>query len=77
MSGQISNYDLPGAEWSYSSNGFELAKEIVARISGHSFAEFARRRLFEPLGIKSSACVSDLLQAGANAAHGYQKDGDG
>ncbi len=68
---------VPGEEWSYSSSGFELAKAIVARVSGMSFAEFTRRRLFEPLGMKSSAYVPDILQAGASAAHGYQKDGAG
>jgi hypothetical protein len=68
---------VPGEEWSYSSSGFELAKEIVARVSGMSFAEFVRKRLFEPLGMKSSAYVPDILQAGANAALGYQKDGTG
>ena len=68
---------VPGEEWSYSSSGFELAKEIVARVSGMPFAEFTRKRLFEPLGMKSSAYVPDILQAGANAAHGYQKDGAG
>ena len=67
----------PGTEWSYSSSGFELAKEIVARVSGMPFAEFARRRLFEPLGMQSSAYVPDILKAGPNAALGYQKDGAG
>jgi CubicO group peptidase (beta-lactamase class C family) len=67
----------PGEEWSYSNSGFELAKDIVARVSGMSFAEFARRRLFEPLGMQSSAYVPDIMQAGANAALGYQKDGAG
>lgn len=65
----------PGTEWSYSSSGFELAKEIVGRVSGMPFAEFARRRLFEPLGMRSSAYVPDILQAGEDAALGYQKDG--
>jgi CubicO group peptidase (beta-lactamase class C family) len=68
---------VPGEEWSYSSSGFELAKAIVARASGMSFAEFTRRRLFEPLGMKSSAYVPDILQAGPNAALGYRKDGAG
>jgi CubicO group peptidase (beta-lactamase class C family) len=67
----------PGEEWSYSSSGFELAKEIVARVSGMSFAQFARKRLFEPLGMKSSAYVPDIMHAGANGALGYQKDGAG
>ena len=68
---------VPGSEWSYSSSGFELAKEIVARVSGMSFADFTRKRLFEPLGMKSSAYVPDILQAGPNAALGYQKEGTG
>src|SRR5688500_14729344 len=68
---------VPGQEWSYSSSGFELAKEIVARVSGMSFAEFTRTRLFEPLGMKSTAYVPDIMQAGPNAALGYQKEGAG
>lgn len=68
---------VPGEEWSYSTSGFELAKEIVARVSGTSFAEFTRRRLFEPLGMTSTAYVPDILRAGASAARGYQKDGAG
>jgi CubicO group peptidase (beta-lactamase class C family) len=68
---------VPGEEWAYSSSGFELAKEIVARVSGMSFAEFAKKRLFEPLGMTSSAYVPDILQGGPNAALGYQKEGAG
>jgi len=66
---------IPGDEWSYSTSGYELAKDIVARVSGMSFADFTRKRLFQPLGMKSSAYVPDILQAGPNAALGYQKDG--
>ena len=66
---------VPGTEWSYSNGGYELAKMIVARASGMTFAEFTRKRIFEPLGMKATAYVPDILQAGPNAAHGYQKDG--
>jgi len=65
----------PGTEWLYSNGGFELAKIIVARASGMSFADFTRKRIFEPLGMKSTAYVPDILQAGPNASFGYQKDG--
>jgi CubicO group peptidase (beta-lactamase class C family) len=68
---------VPGEEWSYSNSGYVLLKEIVARASGMSFAEFARTRLFEPLGMTSSAYVPDILQGGPNATLGYQKDGAG
>ena len=39
----------PGAELSYSNTGFGLLAEVVARVSGVSFAQFARTNIFEPL----------------------------
>lgn len=68
---------IPGSAWSYSTSGFELAKEIVARVSGMSFAEFTRRRIFTPLGMTATAYVPDILQAGPEAAIGYRKQGAG
>jgi CubicO group peptidase (beta-lactamase class C family) len=68
---------VPGTEWAYSNGGYELAKMIVARASGMSFADFTRKRIFEPLGMKSTAYVPDIMQAGTNAAMGYQKEGAG
>ena len=41
----------PGTEWSYSNTGFNLAAIIVDRVSGMPFAEFSKRRIFEPLGM--------------------------
>ena len=65
----------PGTEWSYSSSGFVLAKEIVARVSGQTFAEFARQRIFEPLGMNSTRYAHDVL-AVDNAALAYEKEGE-
>jgi hypothetical protein len=42
-----------------------------------SFAEFARTRLFEPLGMKSSAYVPDIMQGTGDLAIGYRKEGSG
>ncbi|MHB1328184.1 MAG: serine hydrolase domain-containing protein [Gemmatimonadales bacterium] len=67
----------PGEEWSYSNSGFVLLKEIVARVSGMSFADFAAQRLFGPLGMTSSAYVEDILKSTGEPAIGYQKDGTG
>lgn len=66
----------PGEEWSYSNSGYVLLKEIVARTSGMSFAEFTRKRLFEPLGMKSTAYLAD---GGAldNLALAYDKSATG
>jgi len=67
----------PGEEWSYSNSGYVLLKEIVARTSGMPFAEFARRRLFEPLGMTASSYEADILQGTGPRALAYQQDGSG
>src|SRR5437868_3576442 len=67
---------VPGEEWSYSSSGFVLAKEIVARVSGMTFAEFARQRLFEPLGMKSSSYSVDMRDIVKHRAMAYERQGD-
>lgn len=67
---------VPGEEWSYSNSGYVLLKEIVARTSGESFAEFARKRIFEPLGMSSSQYVADVLQGEGKVALAYRKEGD-
>jgi CubicO group peptidase (beta-lactamase class C family) len=67
----------PGEEFSYSNSGYVLLKEIVARTSGMSFAEFTRKRLFEPLGMKKTAYVADLRTVIKNRALAYEKAGNG
>ena len=39
----------PGEEYVYCNTGFTLLAEVVARISGKSFAEFTQEHIFEPL----------------------------
>ena len=67
----------PGEEWSYSNSGYVLLTEIVARTSGMSFSEFAHKRLFEPLGMKATTYVDDVLTVVKNRALAYQKEGNG
>ena len=66
----------PGDEWSYSNSGYVLLTEVVARTSGMSFADFARRRLFEPLGMKSTSYVDDLPDIIRHRALAYEPEGD-
>ena len=43
----------PGSRWSYSPGaGFETLGRIVEIVSGQSFDQFLRQRIFEPLGMK-------------------------
>ena len=45
----------PGTRWSYSpSAGFDTLGRIVEIVSGQSFDQFLRQRIFEPLGMKET-----------------------
>jgi CubicO group peptidase (beta-lactamase class C family) len=67
----------PGEEMAYSNSGFVLLTEIVTRASGMPFAEFARKRLFEPLGMKATRYVNDMNEVIRNRALAYEKDREG
>jgi CubicO group peptidase (beta-lactamase class C family) len=43
----------PGARWVYNSGGSHLMGAVIAAATGASPAEYARRRVFEPLGIET------------------------
>ena len=66
----------PGEEWSYSNSGYVLLKEIVARTSGMSFSDFTQKRLFEPLGMKSTTYLLDMTDVVKNRALAYKKEKD-
>jgi len=44
----------PGTRWSYSI-GVDVQGYLVEKFSGQSFADFARTRIFEPLGMRDTA----------------------
>ena len=67
----------PGDEWSYSNSNYVLLPEIVARVSGMPFSEFARKRIFEPLGMMSTSHPEDPLYLIKNRAIAYKKDNGG
>jgi CubicO group peptidase (beta-lactamase class C family) len=45
----------PGTQVSYQSTGTALVADLVQRLSGQSIADFLRKEIFEPLGLKSTA----------------------
>ena len=67
----------PGEEWSYSNSGYVLLTDLVARTSGMSFPDFTRKRLFEPLGMKTTMSPNDLRDVIKNRALGYEREGNG
>jgi CubicO group peptidase (beta-lactamase class C family) len=45
-----------------------VAGEVVSAASGMPWAEFVRRRIFEPIGMRNTYAVASLVPSGSNAA---------
>jgi len=67
----------PGAEYSYTNTGYNLAAEIVARASGKSFPDFTRERIFVPLGMTHSQWRDDFNRIVKGRAVAYESSGGG
>ncbi|QRK09409.1 serine hydrolase [Archangium violaceum] len=44
----------PGTKWSYNNSGYFLLGAIIEKVTGVTYAQALRQRLFEPLGMKST-----------------------
>lgn len=66
-----------GTQWSYTNTGFNLAAVIVSRVSGMSFAEFSRARIFEPLGMTRTSWRDDHTRVVKGRASAYASASDG
>ena len=67
----------PGAEYLYSNMGYSLAADLVEAVSGMSFADFARERIFEPLGMADTHVHDDHEMVVPNRAYSYAASDDG
>ncbi|MEO1261431.1 MAG: serine hydrolase [Bacteroidota bacterium] len=61
----------PGAEYLYCNTGFTLLGEIVARVSGMTFAEYCAANIFQPLGMESTLFYDDHEKIVPNRAYSY------
>ena len=67
----------PGDEYLYSNSGFFLLSEIVKRVSGKTLPEFARERIFEPLGMRHTRYLDDPQDIVPNRSTGYDRTDEG
>jgi CubicO group peptidase (beta-lactamase class C family) len=67
----------PGTSWSYSNTNYFLAGEIVHRVSGAKLSEFAKQRIFEPLGLTRTKIVENHGALVHGRAYGSRKSSDG
>jgi CubicO group peptidase (beta-lactamase class C family) len=66
VSGFRSKYD-------YDNNLYIIAGEVVARVSGKTWGEFVKERIFDPLGMTQSACSFDGLKNKSNVIDAHSK----
>ena len=66
-----------GARREYSNTGYFLLAEIVARVSGQSFATFAEERMFRPLGMTETFIRDQTASQIPHRARSYFPDGEG
>lgn len=67
----------PGEYYSYTNTGYNLQAILVERVSGTSFAEFSKKRIFEPLGLTKTQWRDDFTRIVEDRAIAYRRDRDG
>lgn len=67
----------PGSEHSYSNSGYFLLSLIVRRVSGKPLADFAKERIFEPLGMTSTLILTDHTRVVPGRATAYSPRPEG
>lgn len=63
----------PGTKWEYSNSGYVVLGLIVAKLSGKSFAEFMRERIFIPLKMDHTLVFENGRNKITNRAFGHSK----
>ncbi len=67
----------PGEFYSYTNSGYNLQAILVERVSGMSFAEFSRERVFEPLSLARTQWRDDYRRVVKDRAIAYDATRDG
>jgi CubicO group peptidase (beta-lactamase class C family) len=63
----------PGAQWSYSNTGFLVLGAVIEKVSGQSYYEYLREKIYRPAGM-SNTDAYELDLVNPNLAVGYQKE---
>jgi CubicO group peptidase (beta-lactamase class C family) len=66
----------PGSKWDYSNSGYVLLGTIVAKVSGMSFPEFLRERIFAPLEMSTTVAYVKGKNEISHRAYGHSKQGN-
>jgi CubicO group peptidase (beta-lactamase class C family) len=66
-----------GSKYEYSNTGYFLLSVIIERVTGKSLADFARERIFLPLGMRDTRYRNHAAMLIPNRALGYAPDDSG
>ncbi|MDR3717481.1 MAG: serine hydrolase [Bryobacteraceae bacterium] len=66
-----------GTRWAYSNSGYVVLGLIVAKVSGVSFGDFLRQRIFEPLRMNRTLVYVKGRNSVPNRALGHAKQAQG
>jgi len=66
----------PGTKWEYSNSGYVLLGLVVEKVSGESFGDFLRDRIFVPLHMGQTVAYEAGKNEVAHRAYGYTKNGN-
>jgi CubicO group peptidase (beta-lactamase class C family) len=64
----------PGTSWSYSNSGYVVLGAIVAKLSGKTYRDFLRERIFAPLKMDRTVVFQRGKNEVENRALGHSKD---
>jgi CubicO group peptidase (beta-lactamase class C family) len=66
-----------GTQYAYSNTGYVLLALVIERVSGERFADFLRRRIFAPLGMRGTVALEEGRSTVPHRAYGYTVDSTG
>jgi CubicO group peptidase (beta-lactamase class C family) len=66
----------PGKNWAYSNSGYVVLGLIVANVSGQTYGEFLRSRIFTPLKMNHTIVFQKGKNEIVNRAFGHSKEND-
>lgn len=64
----------PGTKWSYGNTGYFLLARVVEKVSGLTFAHFAEKHIFGPLGMTDSFVRTDRALEIPHVARTYARE---
>ena len=74
LESQDRTYFAPGTSYRYSNSAYALLALIVSQISGNSFAQFLKSRIFRPLHMDNTVAFEDGISTVSHRAYGYTEN---